>query len=150
VSLRGRGIIRVGRERPSASLVPRRRLRIVAVAVDVAPNGRVGRSTADTSILRSHPLHRNFRARRATGTRRVDAGLRADTLVWQPDPRWTGATGNPVDLAAAEVQMLDESPDVYVCGPPPMIEAAYAALTAAGVPREQIHEICTRVVGPPL
>jgi ferredoxin-NADP reductase len=34
--------------------------------------------------------------------------------------------------------MLDESPDVYVCGPPPMIEAAYAALTAAGVPPEQI------------
>jgi ferredoxin-NADP reductase/ferredoxin len=65
--------------------------------------------------------------------------FRADTVVWQPDPGWTGTIGNPVDLAAAEVQMLDESPDVYVCGPPPMIEAAYAALTAAGVPREQIH-----------
>ncbi|CQD06787.1 2Fe-2S iron-sulfur cluster binding domain-containing protein [Mycobacterium europaeum] len=65
--------------------------------------------------------------------------FRADTAVWQPDPRWTGATGNPVDLAAAEVPMLDESPDVYVCGPPPMIEAAYTALTAAGVPRDQIH-----------
>ena len=36
-----------------------------------------------------------------------------------------------------QVQMLDESPDVYVCGPPPMIEAAYVTLTAAGVPREQ-------------
>jgi ferredoxin-NADP reductase len=65
--------------------------------------------------------------------------FRAETVVWQPDPGWTGATGNPVDLAAAEVQMLDEAPDVYVCGPPPMIEAAYTALTAAGVPREQIH-----------
>ncbi|UXA07875.1 2Fe-2S iron-sulfur cluster binding domain-containing protein [Mycobacterium sp. SMC-2] len=65
--------------------------------------------------------------------------FRADTMVWEPDPRWTGATGNPVDLAAAEVGLLDESPDVYVCGPPPMIEAAYAALTAAGVPREQIR-----------
>lgn len=65
-------------------------------------------------------------------------GLRADTLVWRPDSRWPGATGNPVDLAAAEAQILDESPDVYVCGPPPMIEAAYAALTAAGVSREQI------------
>ncbi|ORV51723.1 hypothetical protein AWC03_21825 [Mycobacterium europaeum] len=65
--------------------------------------------------------------------------FRADTAVWQPDPRWTGATGNPVDLAAAEVPMLDESPDVYVCGPPPMIEAAYTALTAAGVSRDQIH-----------
>ena len=35
--------------------------------------------------------------------------------------------------------MLDESPDVYVCGPPPLSEAAYTALTAAGVPREQIY-----------
>lgn len=66
-------------------------------------------------------------------------GFRAHTVVWQPDPRWPGTTGNPVDLAAAEVHTLGESPDVYVCGPPPMIEAAYAALTAAGVPREQIH-----------
>ncbi|MGO8848521.1 FAD-binding oxidoreductase [Mycobacterium sp.] len=65
--------------------------------------------------------------------------FRADTMVWQPDPGWTGAAGNPVDLAAAEVKALDESPDIYLCGPPPMIDSAFAALTAAGVPREQIH-----------
>jgi ferredoxin-NADP reductase/ferredoxin len=65
--------------------------------------------------------------------------FRFDTVVWQPDPEWTGATGNPVDLAAAEVSLLDEAPDVYVCGPPPMVDAAYAALTAAGVPQDQIH-----------
>ena len=63
----------------------------------------------------------------------------AETVVWHPDPQWTGATGNPVDLAAAEIAMLDEMPDVYLCGPPPMIDAAYAALTAAGVPEDQIH-----------
>jgi ferredoxin-NADP reductase/ferredoxin len=66
-------------------------------------------------------------------------GFGADVLVWQPDPEWGGATGNPVDLAAAEAALCEESPDVYVCGPPPMVEAAYAALTAVGVPREQIH-----------
>ena len=66
-------------------------------------------------------------------------GFRAATVVWQPQPQWTGATGTPVDLAAAEASTLAEWPDVYVCGPPPMIDAAYAALTAAGVPREQIH-----------
>lgn len=65
--------------------------------------------------------------------------FRADTVVWRPDPQWAGAVGNPVDLAAAEARMVDESPDVYLCGPPPMIDAAYLALTAAGVPREQIH-----------
>ncbi len=65
--------------------------------------------------------------------------FRADTLVWNPDEQWTGAVGNPADLAAAEAAALDEWPDVYTCGPPPMVDAVYAALTAVGVPREQIH-----------
>jgi ferredoxin-NADP reductase len=70
------------------------------------------------------------------------ADFRANTVVWRSDPRWPGTTGNPVDLAAAKVNLLDESPDVYVCWPAPMIEAAYAALTAARVAREQIHTEC--------
>jgi ferredoxin-NADP reductase len=65
--------------------------------------------------------------------------FRADTLVWHPDEQWTGAVGNPVDLAAAAATTLSEWPDVYACGPPPMVDAAYAGLTAVGVPREQIH-----------
>ncbi len=66
-------------------------------------------------------------------------GFRAEVVVWQPDPEWAGVTGNPVDRAAAEVATLAEWPDVYVCGPPPMVEAAYAALSCVGVPSEQIH-----------
>jgi ferredoxin-NADP reductase/ferredoxin len=65
--------------------------------------------------------------------------FRADTMVWTPDPAWTGAVGNPVDLAAAEIALLDDMPDVYLCGPPPMMDAAFAALTAVGVPENQIH-----------
>jgi ferredoxin-NADP reductase/ferredoxin len=63
----------------------------------------------------------------------------AVTVVWSPDPEWAGPVGNPVDLAAAEIALLDEMPDVYLCGPPPMMDAAVAALTAAGVPADQIH-----------
>lgn len=63
----------------------------------------------------------------------------AETVVWNPDPVWTGPVGNPVELAAAELAILDEMPDVYICGPPPMTDAAVAALTAAGVPTDQIH-----------
>ena len=51
----------------------------------------------------------------------------------------TAQGGNPVELAAAEIALLDEMPDVYLCGPPPMMDAALAALTAAGVPADQIH-----------
>lgn len=65
--------------------------------------------------------------------------FRADTVVWNADPDWFGAVGNPVALAAAKIGLLEEMPDVYLCGPPPMVDAAYAALDAVGVPREQIH-----------
>lgn len=65
--------------------------------------------------------------------------FRADTVVWNPDPAWDGPVGNPVELAAAEIALMDEMPDVYLCGPPPMMDAAVAALTAAGVPVDQIH-----------
>jgi ferredoxin-NADP reductase/ferredoxin len=65
--------------------------------------------------------------------------FQADVVVWNPDPAWDGPVGNPVDLAAAEIALLDEMPDVYLCGPPPMMDAAVAELTAAGVPADQIH-----------
>lgn len=65
--------------------------------------------------------------------------FRSDTMVWNPDPEWDGTVGNPVELAAAEIAVLDEMPDIYLCGPPPMMDAALVALTAAGVPADQIH-----------
>ena len=65
--------------------------------------------------------------------------FQATTVVWNPDPAWSGPVGNPVELAVAEIVGMDEMPDVYLCGPPPMMDAAVAALTAAGVPEEQIH-----------
>jgi ferredoxin-NADP reductase/ferredoxin len=65
--------------------------------------------------------------------------FRAETVVWNPDPAWHGPVGNPVELASAEIAMMDEMPDVYLCGPPPMMDAAIHALTAAGVPGDQIH-----------
>lgn len=67
------------------------------------------------------------------------ADFQADTLVWTPDPGWTGPVGNPVEMAAAEIALLDDMPDVYLCGPPPMMDAAIVALTAVGVPEDQIH-----------
>lgn len=65
--------------------------------------------------------------------------FRADTVLWQPDPGWSGPVGNPVEMAATEIAALEEMPDVYLCGPPPMMDAAFVALTAAGVPEDQIH-----------
>ena len=83
----------------------------------------------------------------AAGGPTVPSGLSTEALAaWWPQVQaWAQALGfsqigvADVDLAAAEVSLLDEMPDVYVCGPPPMVDAAYVALGAAGVPEDQIH-----------
>ncbi|UHQ56784.1 NADH:ubiquinone reductase (Na(+)-transporting) subunit F [Microbulbifer sp. YPW16] len=58
-----------------------------------------------------------------------------------PDDRWSGPTGYISDIAAEQYlrghQDLDEC-EFYLCGPPAMLKASIAMLTALGVPREQI------------
>jgi propane monooxygenase reductase subunit len=54
-------------------------------------------------------------------------------------PEWDRATTGYVhDVVAAHEDDL-ASCDVYLCGPPPMIDAALALLESRGVPQEQIH-----------
>jgi len=48
---------------------------------------------------------------------------------------WDGATGLITEVVQANESSL-EGMDAYVCGPPPMVDAAIATLTALGV-REQ-------------
>ncbi len=59
--------------------------------------------------------------------------------VWKPDTDWRGFVGTPVQALAqalhAEARLR---PDIYLCGPPALIEAAEAASLAAGRPRERI------------
>lgn len=49
------------------------------------------------------------------------------------------AKGTVIDLLRAELTKLDSKPDIYLCGPPGMIEAAFATASTAGVPREQVY-----------
>ena len=53
------------------------------------------------------------------------------------DERWDGPVGMVTDL----LKDGDGSDKhvAYVCGPPPMVEAALDRLVAAGVPREAVH-----------
>jgi ferredoxin-NADP reductase len=46
--------------------------------------------------------------------------------------------GTPVDALTRDLRSEQEAPDVYVCGPPALIDAAADALTAHGVPATQI------------
>jgi NAD(P)H-flavin reductase len=47
------------------------------------------------------------------------------TCVWRPesDPAWDGFIGTPVDALARDLAETGELPDVFVCAPPPMVDA---------------------------
>ena len=64
--------------------------------------------------------------------------LRVEYAVWKPEGAWDGFVGT---AAAALDKALDESeatPDVYVCGPPKLMEAVRAVATTRRVPPERV------------
>ncbi|HDR9055471.1 TPA: 2Fe-2S iron-sulfur cluster binding domain-containing protein [Burkholderia vietnamiensis] len=63
--------------------------------------------------------------------------LRVGLCVWRPGPQWAGLHGTPVDALRAALAQPDVSPDLYVCGPPPLVEGAREAAAAAGLPAAQ-------------
>lgn len=54
------------------------------------------------------------------------------------DLEWDGETGLITDVLSRREGDLAET-DAYVCGPPPMVEAAMAALEELGVPEKRIY-----------
>ncbi|TCK26916.1 FAD-binding oxidoreductase [Pseudonocardia endophytica] len=53
------------------------------------------------------------------------------------DAEWTGRTGLITEVVEADLSDL-KGADAYVCGPPPMVDAAIASLTKLGVKEEHI------------
>jgi methane monooxygenase component C len=48
--------------------------------------------------------------------------------------------GTVIDLLNVELAKSGAQPDIYLCGPPGMIDAAYSAAEAAGVPKHQLYQ----------
>lgn len=65
--------------------------------------------------------------------------LQLTLCVREPDANWSGFAGTPVDALARDLDGLSSFPDLYLCGPPGLIEAAQALALARGVPAEQVH-----------
>lgn len=65
-------------------------------------------------------------------------GLETTLCVVSPPPGWTGASGHVTSLLGPDVVGAGDC-EVYLCGPPPMIEAAEAALAGLGVDAGRIH-----------
>lgn len=64
--------------------------------------------------------------------------LNVTLCVWKAEGEWQGFNGTPADALAQDLQTTDSPPDIYLCGPPAMIDAATRAAQAAGIPPQQI------------
>lgn len=105
------------------------------------------RSMAERGIERKATFYYGARARRDLCFERELADL-ADRLPGfryipalsdaQEGDDWTGEVGLITDVVKRNESGL-EGMDAYVCGPPPMVEAAIATLTALGIREEDIH-----------
>ncbi len=58
--------------------------------------------------------------------------------VWKPEDNWEGFQGTPVDALTQDLADAMVMPDIYLCGPPALIDAAEAAARAHGVPDKQV------------
>jgi ferredoxin-NADP reductase len=58
--------------------------------------------------------------------------------VWHPGPGWGGFAGTAAQALEAYLANAAETPDIYVCGPPKMLDAVTAVARARGVPEGQI------------
>ncbi|MCA8094003.1 2Fe-2S iron-sulfur cluster binding domain-containing protein [Burkholderia anthina] len=63
--------------------------------------------------------------------------LRVDLCVWRPRADWAGFRGTPVEALRAALAQDSVLPDLYVCGPPPLVEGAREVAVAASVPDAQ-------------
>jgi ferredoxin-NADP reductase len=68
-------------------------------------------------------------------------GFSYEVCVWKPGESWALEPATPADLVTAHLAGEPVKPDLYVCGPPPMVDAVGQAARAGGIPPEQVfHE----------
>jgi methane monooxygenase component C len=66
--------------------------------------------------------------------------LDVQICVMQPTPRWQGYHGTPVHALRRDLEQSSAEPDLYLCGPPAMIDATYRTCLELGIAE---GNICT-------
>jgi ferredoxin-NADP reductase/ferredoxin len=64
--------------------------------------------------------------------------LRATLCVWRPDGGWDGFRGTPADALRRDLEQGGPAPDLYLCGPPALINAVTETARAFGIADEHI------------
>ncbi|NMM29073.1 MAG: 2Fe-2S iron-sulfur cluster binding domain-containing protein [Glaciimonas sp.] len=66
--------------------------------------------------------------------------LTAQICILHAGPDWKGVRSNPVEALRLDLEASGGKPDLYLCGPPGMIDATYRTCIALGIPE---GNICT-------
>jgi ferredoxin-NADP reductase len=64
--------------------------------------------------------------------------LQMTVCVWKPQNDWRGFIGTPADAFQQALAQTNIQPDVYLCGPPLLLDAAEKIALTAGIPQTQI------------
>lgn len=70
--------------------------------------------------------------------RRALPQLTMTFCVWRPEASWNGFAGNPAEALALALADAGTPPDLYVCGPPQLIEASADIGMKAGIAHDRI------------
>jgi ferredoxin-NADP reductase len=65
--------------------------------------------------------------------------LTVEIYVWKPENNWQGFIGTPVDAFKKYLETNGTAIDVYLCGPPILVETSTNAALEAGVNKEHIY-----------
>jgi predicted ferric reductase len=142
----GTGVLLDG---PHGSYRPRRhadRFVLIAGGIGITPIISLLRTAADAGDQRPFLLlygslrweEVTFREQLEQLGQRLD--LRVVHVLTEPPPAWTGETGFiDSDLLARQLPADLRRAEVFLCGPPPMLDAAINALGRLGVAPEHVH-----------
>jgi methane monooxygenase component C len=65
--------------------------------------------------------------------------LTVKICVWKASESWWGEKGSVVDILRRDLQGTGVKPDLYLCGPPGMVDATFAVCAEVGIAKEQIY-----------
>lgn len=69
-------------------------------------------------------------------------GLQVELCLWQPEGEWSGFTGTPVDALRRDLAVAlagGMQPDLYLCGPPALIDGCERLAAELGLDASHVH-----------
>ncbi len=65
--------------------------------------------------------------------------LTVKICVWKASDTWYGEKGSVVDILKQDLQNVSIKPDLYLCGPPGMVDATHSVCEQVGIAKENIY-----------